>query len=147
MSGSIRRLNILLVDDSDDDALMARTTLEHLGLPHKIKTFCDGRQALDYLRCAGKYADRKPALPDLLLVDINMPLMDGLSFLRAIKEDAALKKLPVIMLTSSTAREDITRSFEAGAASYLAKPNNFEGYKKLLHSFGNYWLTVSALPE
>jgi len=147
MSGSARRLNILLVDDSDDDALMARTTLEHLGLPHKLKDFSDGRQALDYLRCAGKYADRKPVMPDLLLVDINMPLMDGLTLLRAIKEDKALKKLPVIMLTSSTAREDIVRSFEAGAASYLAKPTSFEGYKKLMSGFGSYWLTVSALPE
>lgn len=147
MSGSVQRLNILLVDDCDDDALMASTVLEHLKLPHKLKSFCDGREALDYLRCTGKYADRKPAMPDLLLVDIDMPLMDGLTLLRAIKGDKALKKIPVIMLTSSTAREDISRSFECGAASYLTKPSSYEGYKKLLHSFGNYWLTVSALPE
>jgi len=127
--------------------MMASTVLEHLKLPHKLKCFCDGREALAYLRCAGKYADRKPVLPDLLLVDINMPLMDGLTLLRAIKEDKALKKLPVIMLTSSSAREDISLSFECGAASYLTKPGSYEGYKKLLHSFGNYWLSVSALPE
>ena len=146
MSGPAQRLNIVLVDDSEDDALMASTVLEHLKLPHKLKCFSDGREALDYLRCEGKHAGRKSVMPDLLLVDINMPLMDGLTLLRAIKEDKALKKLPVIMLTSSTARADIARSFECGAASYLTKPSSYEGYKKLLHGFGNYWLTVSALP-
>jgi CheY-like chemotaxis protein len=147
MSGSARKLNILLVDDCEDDALMARKVLEHLELPHKLQTLGGASQALDYLRCAGKHAGRKPVLPDLLLVDIHMPHMSGLELLKAIKADPALKKLPVIMFTSSTAPEDISSSFEAGAASYLTKPGTFEAYKKLLANFGRYWLTVSALPD
>lgn len=147
MNGSGQRLAILLVDDNEDDILMARSVFEHFGFPYDLETMSDARQALDYLQCAGKYAGRKRSLPDLLLLDIHMPLMDGFALLRAVKADLSLKKLPVIMLTSSSSREDITKSFEYGAASYLTKPDSLEGYKNLLHNFGKYWLTVSALPQ
>lgn len=147
MNGALRKLNILLVDDSEDDALMARTVLQHLGLPHTLQTLGDAQQALDYLRCAGKHAGRKPVLPDILLLDINMPLMDGLTLLRKLKADPLLKKIPVVMLTTSSARDDIARSFEGGAASYITKPDSFDGYKNMLNNFGKYWLSVSALPE
>ena len=147
MSGSYQRLNILLVDDSEDDILMAKTVFGHLGFPHNLETVTDARQALDYLQCTGKYADRKRTLPDLLLLDINMPMMDGFALLRAIKADPLLKRIPVIMLTSSSSQEDVTRSFENGAASYITKPDSMEGYKNVMSNFGKYWLSVSALPQ
>jgi len=147
MSGHSPRLNILLVDDSEDDILMARTVFEQLGSPHDLETVSGAGQALAYLKCSGKYAGRKPVLPDMMLLDINMPLMDGFALLLAIKADPALKKIPVIMLSSSCAQRDITRSFESGAASYITKPSSLEGYKNLMSNFGKYWLTVSALPQ
>ncbi len=140
-------LNILLVDDSEDDVVMARKAFSRLKFPHKLETALGAQDALDYLQCRGKYADRKPVLPDMLLLDINMPLMNGFALLRILKADQLLKKIPVIMLTSSSAREDVSRSYECGAASYITKPESFEGFKDLMEDFGRYWLTVSALPQ
>lgn len=140
-------LSILLVDDSEDDVMLARKAFSELGFPHKLETALSARGALDYLQCRGEYADRKPVLPDLLLLDINMPLMDGFALLKILKADQRLKKIPVVMLTSSSSREDVSRSYECGAASYLTKPESLDGFKDLMRDFGNYWLTVSALPE
>ena len=140
-------LNILLVDDSEDDVVMAQKAFAQLSFPHKLETALSAQAALDYLRCRGGYADRKPVLPDLLLLDINMPLMDGFALLKILKADQLLKKIPVIMLTSSSAREDVARSYDCGAASYITKPESFEGFKNLMGDFGKYWLTVSALPQ
>jgi len=141
------RLKILLVDDSEDDILMARTVFGQLGFPHDLETMSEAAQALDYLRCAGKFAGRKFELPDLLLLDINMPMMDGFSLLRALKADPALKKIPVIMLTTSSSQSDVTRSYESGAASFITKPSSFEDYRELMSNFGRYWMMVSALPQ
>ncbi len=140
-------LNILLVDDSEDDIIMAQKAFAQLSFPHKLETVMSAQAALDYLQCRGSYADRKPVLPDILLLDINMPLMNGFALLKILKADQLLKKIPVIMLTSSSAMEDVSRSYECGAASFITKPESFEGFKNLLGDFGKYWLTVSALPQ
>jgi len=140
-------LNILLVDDCEDDIMMAQKVFAQLSFPHKLETAQSAQAALDYLQCRGKYADRKPVLPDILLLDINMPLVNGFALLKILKADQLLKKIPVIMLTSSCTREDVSRSYEYGAASYLTKPENFEGFKNLMSDFGKYWLTVAALPQ
>ena len=147
MSPAFQSLSILLVDDSEDDIMMAQKAFAQLSFPHKLETAQSAQAALDYLQCRGSYAGRKPVLPDLLLLDINMPLINGFALLRILKADSLLKKIPVIMLTSSCAREDVSRSYECGAASYLTKPESFEGFKTLLGDFGRYWLTVSALPQ
>ena len=139
-------LNILLVDDSEDDVLMAEKAFSQISFPHKLETVMSSQDALDYLLCRRKYAARKAILPDMLLLDINMPLMDGFALLKILKADQLLKKIPVIMLTSSSVREDITRSYECGAASFITKPGSFEGFKSLIKDFGKYWLTISALP-
>ena len=147
MNNYYNGLNILLVDDSEDDIMIAQKAFAQLSFPHKLETAPSAQAALDYLQCRGKYADRKPVLPDLLLLDINMPLMNGFALLKILKADQLLKKIPVIILTSSSAREDVSRSYECGAASYLTKPGSFEGFKNLLGDFTRYWLTVSALPQ
>lgn len=139
-------LNILLVDDSEDDIMMAQKAFAHLSFPHNLATAQSAQATLDYLQCRGSYADRKPVLPDLLLLDINMPMVSGFALLKILKADPLLKKIPVIMLTSSSASEDVSRSYECGAASYLTKPESFEGLKNLMGDFTKYWLTVSALP-
>ncbi|MDA8244893.1 MAG: response regulator [Elusimicrobia bacterium] len=141
-----RTLNILLVDDSEDDVMLAEAVFSRLAFPHTLKTLTSGAAALDYLRCAGDHSGRKPEPPDLLLLDINMPGMDGISLLRALKADPKLRKIPVIMLTTSSSAADIRRSYEHGAASFLTKPTNFEGFKEMMHRVGSYWTSVSALP-
>lgn len=146
MSISYSGLKILLVDDSEDDILMATKVFSALGFKHTLNSVTDASQALDYLQCKGKYAARKNEPPDLLLLDISLPMMDGFALLRKLKADRALKKIPVIMLTTSSARSDIDRSYECGAASYITKPANFEGFKEVMSNFGHYWTSVSILP-
>jgi two-component system response regulator len=147
MSPAFQSLSILLVDDNEDDILMAQRVFAKLNLPHKLAVASSAAEALDYLNCAGKHSGRKAEPPDLLLLDINMPGMDGLELLKKLKADKALRKIPVIMLTSSASREDIRRSFESGAASFLTKPSSFEDYHALMSQFSKYWMSVSALPQ
>jgi len=147
MSTSGPQLSILLVDDNEDDALMAKHAFAKLAIPHQLQVATDGREALEYLNCTGKFAGRKNVLPDLLLLDINMPGMDGFSLLKAMKADKALRKIPVVMLTSSASHEDVSRSYECGAASFLTKPDSFDGYHSLMGQFSSYWMSVSLLPE
>lgn len=146
MNSYNNRLNILLVDDSEDDVVMAKKAFSQLSFPHLLETVMSARDALDYLQCRGKYADRKAVLPDILLLDINMPVMDGFALLQILKADQVLKKIPVIMLSTSSAKEDISRSYECGAASFITKPETYEGLKDIMGDFGKYWLMVSALP-
>jgi len=147
MSTSGPQLSILLVDDSEDDALMAKHAFAKLAIAHQLQVVTDGREALDYLNCAGKFSGRKRTMPDLLLLDINMPGMDGFALLKALKADKALRKIPVVMLTTSSSREDVARSYECGAASFLTKPDTFDGYHALMGQFSSYWMSVSMLPE
>lgn len=147
MDTNERKLNILLVDDSEDDALMARHVFGNLPFPHSLETLDSATTALDYLKCSGPYADRKPVLPDILLLDINMPGMDGLSMLKKMKSDLCLRRIPVIMLTTSASQKDITLSYDSGAASFITKPSNFKDYTEVMDRLGRYWLTVSSLPK
>lgn len=147
MTAAFQPLRILLVDDSEDDVLMAQKVFARLDLPHKLDIATGSAEALDYLNCAGKYCDRKATAPDLLLLDINMPGMGGLELLKTIKNDKNLRKIPVIMLTTSASREDVRKSFENGAASFITKPNSFQEYHDLMAQFSKYWMSVSALPQ
>lgn len=147
MSAENNGLEILLVDDSEDDLLMARKVFSRLPFPHRLETASCAAEALDYLRRSGRHAERKGPQPHLLLLDINMPGMDGFGLLRLLKADPELRKIPVIMLTTSASREDVRRSYECGAASFITKPETFEGFSDLMGKFAGYWLSVSALPQ
>lgn len=141
------RLKLFLVDDNEDDVLMVRSALSALDARHALDAASSAPEGLDYLRGTGKYAGKRPPLPDLLLLDINMPGMDGFSMLKELKADPALRKIPVIMLSTSDSPQDIRKCYDSGAASYLTKPGTAEGFKEIFGSLLSYWRTVSALPE
>ncbi len=147
MDSVFSRLKLLIVDDSEDDVLMVRSVLSALDARHALDAASSAPEALDYLRGTGKYAGKRPAPPDLLLLDVNMPGMDGFSLLKELKSDPELRKIPVIMLSASDSPQDIHRCYDCGAASYLAKPGSAEGFREILGGLLSYWRTVSALPE
>lgn len=140
-------LKILLVDDGEDDILMAKKVFSELGFKHTLDTVMDACEAMAYLNCSGKYSGRKPELPDLMLLDINLPMVDGITLLKSLKGSEKFRQIPVIMLTTSSSSADISRSYACGAASYITKPASFAEFKAVMGQFSLYWLSVSALPQ
>src|SRR6476661_4301820 len=128
-----RKMVILMADDDEDDRLLAQDALRESGQNAELHFVSDGRQLLDYLRCEGDFApsDHDPKVkaprPDLILLDLNMPRLDGREALRQIKTDSMLRRTPVVILTTSKAEEDIWRAYDEGANSYVTKPVSFEG--------------------
>jgi CheY-like chemotaxis protein len=135
---------ILLVEDNEDDIVIIREAFVGSTSLRIIDTVSDGDEALAYLRQEGPYKD-KP-LPTLLLLDINMPKKNGFEVMQAIKADPQLRALPVIMLTMSEREEDITRSYAAGACSYIRKPVAFDDFHTVVKLFERYWTTISRVP-
>jgi CheY-like chemotaxis protein len=127
---------ILLIEDNADHAELVRRTLQAHGIPHKLAHLHDGQEALDYLF-------REPpavfALPDLVLLDLRLPRVDGLEVLRRVKE-SELSKIPVVILTTSAAERDVARAYEHHANSYLVKPVDFQKFSELMRDLGLYWL-------
>ncbi|MBC8332947.1 MAG: response regulator [Anaerolineae bacterium] len=138
---------ILLVEDNDMDIVL---TLDAFGqvLPEAtIHVARNGREALDYLFGAGKYADREQyPLPELILLDLKMPGISGLDVLCQVKDNIDLKRLPVIVLSSSNVDKDIHRSYDLGANSYLVKPIVFDEFIDMVKRIGDYWLAINQLP-
>jgi CheY-like chemotaxis protein len=147
MSKAARAITILLADDDEDDRLMTRDALREARLHNDLRTVVDGVELLQYLRHEGDYAapDSAPS-PGLLLLDLNMPRMDGREALREIKEDPKLRTLPVIVLTTSKAEEDILRTYELGVNSFISKPVTFMGLVDVMKAFSRYWLEIVELP-
>ncbi len=140
--------DILLVEDSDDEAEIVIRTLKSKGVANEVHWVKDGADALDFIYAKGKYQGRDPRrLPQVVLLDLQLPKLDGLEVLRKIRGDARLKLLPVVMLTSSTQQEDIVRSYELGVNSYVAKPVKFEEFSKVVEHLGMYWLLINRRPE
>ncbi len=138
---------ILMADDDEDDQALCREALEESRLINVLKQVDDGVELLAYLRREGDYADPEASpRPDLILLDLNMPRMDGRSALKEIKADARLRSIPVVILTTSKAEEDMLKGYELGAASYIAKPVTFSGLVDLMKSLGQYWLEIVQLP-
>jgi CheY-like chemotaxis protein len=108
----------------------------------------DGVELLAYLRCQGRYSEPSAApKPGLILLDLNMPKMDGREALREIKNDPTLRRIPVVVMTTSRAEEDIYRTYDLGVSSYVAKPVTFEGLVDVMRALGGYWFNVVALPD
>jgi two-component system response regulator len=140
-------ITILLADDDEDDRLMTRDALREARLHNDLRTVVDGVELLEYLRNEGAYAQAESApWPGLLLLDLNMPRMDGREALREIKDDARLRMLPVVVLTTSKAEEDIVRTYELGVNSFISKPVTFMGLVDVMKAFSRYWLEIVDLP-
>jgi two-component system, response regulator len=139
--------HILLVEDNQMDVELTLDAFREARLSNTIHVSRNGQEALDYLFCRGKYSDREPhALPDLVLLDLKMPGIDGFEVLRQIKNTTGLKRLPVIILTSSKEEGDRAMSYDNGANSYLVKPVSFEGFLDVVRTIGDYWLTLNLGP-
>lgn len=139
-------LRVLLVEDNDDHAELIRRTLGGQQWAPQIIHISDGESALDYLHRRGAWADPDQSpRPHVILLDLRLPRVDGLDVLTSIKQSANLRRIPVVVLTTSSAERDITRAYDAHANSYLVKPFGFEAFRDLMQDVGVYWLTRNTV--
>ena len=138
---------ILLADDDEEDLQMTIEALRESRLGNDLRVTRDGEELMDYLLRRGAYADPSDApAPGLILLDLNMPKKDGREALAEIKSNASLRKIPVIVLTTSKAEEDIFRSYDLGVNSFITKPVTFDGLVEAMSVFTQYWFEIVALP-
>lgn len=137
---------ILLVEDSKKDIELALEALAEHKLANQVAVVRDGVDALDYLFRRGQFADHPDGLPVLVLLDLKMPRVDGLEVLRQMKADPVLKRIPVVMMTSSREQADLTQSYELGVNSYVVKPVKFQGFIDAVKHVGVYWVLVNEAP-
>ena len=144
--GSQRRepIEILLAEDNPGDVKLTRKALEQGDLLNNLHVVNDGVEAMKFLRSEGKYADEP--MPDLLLLDLNMPKMDGRQVMEDMDSDPKLSRIPVVVLTSSDAEEDVVRSYELSANAYLTKPVDFDGFVEIIKRLENFWFEVVKMP-
>jgi len=142
------RLSILMADDDPDDRMLVRDALNETQAPSHLDCVEDGEELLDYLHRRGQYAQlAADHQPRIILLDLNMPRKDGREALKEIKGDPKLRQIPVIILTTSNAVEDIQRTYDLGASSFLIKPRNFETLVKTLETLVRYWFETCRLPK
>ena len=146
MTNENEKLSLLLVEDNDDDVLIAQRAFKEFKFITTVHIARDGQEALDMLSASGSRGGQKPLRPSIILLDITLPLMDGIAVLKRLKADPSLRTIPVVMLTTSSRNEDIQRSYENGAASYITKPASLEEFLELARRFEMYWVSVSKLP-
>ncbi len=140
-------VTILMADDDADDRLMTKEAFEESRVVNDLRFVEDGVELLDYLKRQGKYSDPASSpRPGLILLDLNMPKKDGREALQEIKADPALKNIRIVVLTTSKAEEDIYRTYNLSAASYITKPVTFEGLVEVVRTLGKYWLEIVELP-
>ncbi len=139
-------ISILLADDDPDDRMMASEALEESRLANELIMVEDGEELMEYLRGAGRYEGRATGNPGLILLDLNMPRMDGREALELIKQDPELRRIPVVVLTTSKAEQDILQTYDLGVNSFITKPVTFEGLVSIMSDLGRYWLEIVELP-
>jgi CheY-like chemotaxis protein len=143
-----RTITILLAEDDPNDALLVRMAFQRTRSGVPLMVVPNGLEAVNYLKGEGVYADRtRYPMPDIILLDLKMPLMSGFEVLGWLKGQPLLKRLPVIVLTSSVQDEDARRAYEAGANSYLVKPTDFNELVETMQHLGDFWFEGSKLPE
>lgn len=139
---------ILMADDDSDDRLMTKEALEESRLANEFRVVENGEELMEYLRREGKYGEPGAApRPGVILLDLNMPRKDGREALREIKADPELRRIPVVILTTSKAEEDVYRTYDLGANSYIMKPVTFEGLVEVMKGLGRYWVEIVELPD
>jgi CheY-like chemotaxis protein len=141
-------ITILMADDDPDDRQLTREAFEEAKLANDLRFVEDGVELLDYLNRRGKYADPETSpRPGLILLDLNMPRKDGREALQEIKADSKLKRIRIVIMTTSKAEEDILRTYNLSAASYITKPVTFEALVDVVRTLGKYWLEIVELPD
>ena len=140
-------ITIVIADDDEDDRQLAQAALRDAQLYNDVRAVGDGVELLDYLKRRGAYSDPKSSpRPGLILLDLNMPRMDGREALAAIKKDPELRMIPVVVLTTSKREEDVLRTYELGVNAFITKPVTFLGLVEVMRSFARYWLEIVELP-
>jgi two-component system response regulator len=138
---------ILLVEDNPDDEALALRALKKSKIENKVIVVRDGTEALDFLFCKGAYVNRNPReIPQLILLDLKLPKVDGLEVLRRIRADERTRLLPVVILTSSKEEQDLIRGYDNGANSYVRKPVDFNEFIEAARQLGLYWLGLNETP-
>jgi len=140
------QVEIILIEDNPDEADLAIRALKRHHLANNLIHIDDGAEALDFIFCNGKYAERKHPQPKLILLDLKLPKVDGLEILRQLKANEKTRPIPVVVLTSSKEEKDIIESYRLGVNSYIVKPVNFESFTKAISDLGFYWLLLNQSP-
>jgi CheY-like chemotaxis protein len=141
---AIRTIDILMVEDDPGDVRLTREALKGSKLLHSLNVVEDGVAALDYLRMVSPY--EHAVRPDLVLLDLNLPKKDGREVLAAMKQDPALRTIPVVILTTSQAEEDVLRAYNLNANCYVTKPVDFDQFMRIVRTIEEFWLNVVTLP-
>ena len=140
-------VQILIADDDPDDCLMTREAFRECRIHNPLHFVHDGEELMNYLKRRPPYEDEaRYPMPGLILLDLNMPRMDGREALLAIKSDSLLRSIPVVILSTSSADEDILRSYAIGVNSFITKPASFSGLLEVVRNLGRYWLEIVELP-
>jgi CheY-like chemotaxis protein len=147
MSTNRDLISILIADDDADDRMMAKEALEECRLANPVDFVEDGIELLAYLRGQGRYAGSATRKPGFIILDLNMPKMDGREALREIKADPSLRRIPIVVMTTSQAEEDIYRTYDLGVNSFVTKPVTFDGLVAVMRTLGEYWIEIVKLPE
>lgn len=139
---------ILIAEDDPDDRVLTKDAFEESRLLNDVRFVEDGEELMNYLENKGNYSEGADApRPSIILLDLNMPKKDGREALKEIKNNPDLRRIPVVVMTTSKAEEDIFRSYDSGASSYITKPVTFEGLVDVIKTLGKYWVEVVELPN
>ena len=143
----MRAKRILLVEDDPNDVLLFKASLPEISEKNEIQVTRNGVEALDYLMCCNQFAESTHNNPDIIVLDLNLPLMDGFEVLENVRSTASLQLIPVVGFSSSSFDLDIKKCFELGINSYVVKPMNFTQYKKTVRQMVNFWVDINYPPE
>jgi CheY-like chemotaxis protein len=143
----VEKVEILLVEDNPLEAELTIKALKSAGLANKLHWVKDGQEALDFLFRNGDYAGRDDSVPRFVLLDVNMPKLGGIEVLKAVRAHARTRRVPVVMLTSSSEERDMAESYQLGVNSYMVKPIDFKAFADIVRRAGYYWLAVNVQPS
>lgn len=146
MSDIARRFTILLAEDEPADTYLVKAALTENNIQADLHCVVDGREAFEFLLRQGARFSQSPR-PDLILLDLNMPRMDGREFLAAIKQDESLRDIPVVVLTTSSVQRDVLVSYDLGAAGFITKPVDVHQFFEVIRQLGGYWMSLVKLPQ
>ena len=144
LNNNAKLCQILLVEDSPDDTLLTREALREAKMANELNVVEDGEEAMDYVRNNGRYAEA--TRPDLILLDLNLPKKDGREVLVELKEGPDLKRIPVVVLTTSASDEDVVRAYDHHVNAYIRKPIDLNQFVEMVHKIDEFWLGIVTLP-